>query len=144
MANVKKEYEDYVVVFFRRTEKEEEEEEKQESFESYQYRLQSKRHRNMMESLSFKNLSREEEEDEDEDEETNPSPSKNAKTLASTSPLNNLPSFENMECLPVGVPYFRRIEIVGTKEEPTGTREIPDLWFPASVVRTCCVILFFW
>ena len=144
MADVK-EYEDYEVVFFRRSEKEEEEEEKQESFESYQYRLQSKRHRNMMESLSFKNLSGEEEEDEDEDkdEETNPSPSKSAKTLAPTSPLNNLPSFENMECLPVGVPYFRRIEIVGTKEEPTGTREIPDLWFPASVVRTCCVILFF-
>ena len=138
MADVKKEYEDYEVVFFRRSEKEEEEE-KQESFESYQYRLQSKRHRNMMESLSFKNLSRE----EDEEEETNPSPSKSAKTLAPTSPLNNLPSFENMECLPVGVPYFRRIEIVGTKEEPTGTREIPDLWFPASVVRTCCVIFFF-
>lgn len=42
MANVKKEYEDYEVVFFRRTEKEEEEEEKQESFESYQYRLRVK------------------------------------------------------------------------------------------------------
>ena len=135
MANVKEEYEDYEVVFLRRTEKEEEEEEKQEFFESYQYRLQSKRHRNMMESLSFKNLSREEE-DEDEDEETNPSPSKNAKTLATTSPLNNLPSFENMECLPVVVPCFRRIEIIGTKEEPTGIREIPDLRFPASAVRT--------
>ncbi|KAK7848531.1 uncharacterized protein LOC112004206 [Quercus suber] len=134
MADVKEEYEDYEVVFFRRTEKEEEEEEKQESFESYQYRLQSKRHRNMMmESLSFKNLSREEE--EDEDEETNPSPSKtNAKTLAPTSPLNNLSSLENMEHEPVVVPYFRRIEIVGTKEEPTGTREIFDLWFPASAV----------
>ncbi|XP_050244834.1 uncharacterized protein LOC126693024 isoform X1 [Quercus robur] len=129
MADVK-DYEDYEVVFFRRTEKEEEEEEKQESFESYQYRLQSKRHRNMMESLSFKNLSRE----EDEEEETNPSPSKSAKTLAPTSPLNNLPSFENMECSPVVVPCFRRIEIIGTKEEPTGTREISDLWFPASAV----------
>lgn len=135
MADVKKEYEDYEVVFFRRTEKEEEEEEKQESFESYQYRLQSKRHRNMMESLSFKNLSRE----EDEDEETNPSPSPSpsktsAKTLAPTSPLHNLPSFENMECSPVVVPCFRRIEIIGTKEEPTGIREILDLWFPASAI----------
>ncbi|XP_050242310.1 uncharacterized protein LOC126691301 [Quercus robur] len=132
MADVKNEYEDYEVVIFRRTEKEEEEEEeeKQESFESYQYSLQSKRHRNMMESLSFKNLSRE----EDEDEETNPSPRKSAKTLAPTSPLKNLPSFENMECSPVVVPCFRRIEIIGTKEEPAGIREIHDLWFPASAV----------
>lgn len=124
---MKKEYEDYEVVYFRRTEKEDEEEIKHESFESYQYRLQSNMHRNRMESLSFKNLSREEDEDEDE-EETNPSPSKRAKTLAPTS-------FENKDCLPLVVPCFRRIEIIGTKEEPTGTREIFDLWFPASAVR---------
>ncbi|KAK9986773.1 hypothetical protein SO802_031724 [Lithocarpus litseifolius] len=89
MADVKKEYE---VVFFRRTEKEDGEEAKQESFESYQYRLQSKRHRNMMESLSFFQKPFQ-----------GPKPKQ-----PSTS--TNLPSFENMECSPVVVPCFRRIE----------------------------------